>query len=179
MTHEKKDDIFWLPIHRLSNPLWCLCHCDTKALTKYKQKKQNQERKIVCYLCCMFSFIILCFFAPFTDYTYVFTGFIKACVDFWVYVYILIMVSPVTMTVRMCALWRSCSTPADSAFSLFCMIIRPRNSMLASMWSLVQRKKKLIFSCVPRAEHLNITLLEGQPLLTRMNHWKDTWHDKR
>lgn len=59
---------------------------------------------------------------------------------------------PVTMTVRMCAFWRSCRTPAVSAFSLFCMIIRPRKSILASMWSLVQRgnnhnNKNIICSC--------------------------------
>lgn len=50
------------------------------------------------------------------------------------------MFSPVTMTVRMLAWWRSCSTPGVSGFSLFCMMMRPRNSMFASMWSLIQRK---------------------------------------
>lgn len=47
------------------------------------------------------------------------------------------MLSPVTMTVRMLAWWRSCSTAGVSAFSLFCMMIRPRNSMFASMGSLI------------------------------------------
>lgn len=49
------------------------------------------------------------------------------------------ILSPVTMTVRMLACRRSCSTPGVSVLSLFCMMIIPRNSMFVSIWSLVQR----------------------------------------
>lgn len=47
---------------------------------------------------------------------------------------------PVTIRVRMLACRKSRKTPAVSAFILFCMMIKPRNSMLVSIRSLKAKK---------------------------------------
>lgn len=47
--------------------------------------------------------------------------------------------SPVTIRVRMLARCRSCRTPAVSGLILFCMMIKPRKSMLVSIRSLKHR----------------------------------------
>lgn len=125
-----------MPIHRLRNSLCCLCHSNARTTGRQKHK-----RKTVCYVHCIFLFIYLCVFALFCDYIDAIAGSVKTCVNLCVFVCVRVYkVLPVTITVRMCALWRSCNTAGVSAFSLFCMMIRPRNSMFASMCSLIQRK---------------------------------------
>lgn len=151
MTH----DNYW--ISNIS--LWCL------------------ERKTVLFFVCLFIYNSVCFCSLYRLHLclcWLYEGLFL--VLFWEH-NTLIMASPVTMTVRMFALWRSCSTPADSAFSLFCMIIRPRNSMLASMWSLFQRNKHTTTQFQLCAN--SRTLLEDSHCYHEWNHWKDKWHDKK
>ena len=129
--------------------LLCFCDRNSRGLTSYREKCRD----------CVYMFSILgpwpCLIHLFLHsvvfarlFSHLRLLWLTYCHSLWVrlwgcecfYVQCVCMRSPVTMTVRMWAWRRSCRTPGVSAFSLFCMMIRPRKSMLVSMWSLFQMK---------------------------------------
>lgn len=78
------------------------------------------------------------------------TSYVCKSVPIWkipieIYIYIgKFRESPVTITGRMLARRKSSKTSAVSGLSLFCMIVRPRNSMLVSMWSLLHTEQQSV-----------------------------------